>query len=176
MLHYPVTKQLCLALCTVKCIRVSREVTRTIPNFFIYEISNFGTAVFIQKFHICIQKIARNLAFFCSFCRLFTLYITVKNVGKLTVIQMSTVPHNSVQISFTPHCLLCRFVVFWRAKLVYLNFAINKNSQLLKSVYNCHVNIYYNAKHSASKIERVKNARQEKIYVKAKELSSQVTK
>ena len=49
---------------------------------------------------------------FCSFCKIFTLYITGKKLAKLTVIQTSTVPHVSVLVSCTPNCLLCAFVLF----------------------------------------------------------------
>ena len=54
------------------------------------------------------HKIDRNIACFCSFCKFFTSYIATKDVGKLTVIQTSTVPHNSVQISCASERLLPR--------------------------------------------------------------------
>ena len=50
---------------------------------------------------------AKNLPFFCSYCKIFTHYISRKNVGKLTVIQKSTPAHNSVQFCCTPKHLLC---------------------------------------------------------------------
>ena len=115
MLHYPFTKQFCLALCIVKCGLACECVTRTNPHFFINEILNFRTANIIQVFHPSTQITAKVFAFFCSFCKKFSLHITGKNVGKLTVIQTSTVPHNSVQICCEPNCFLCLFKLFWRA-------------------------------------------------------------
>ena len=56
MQHYPVNKQFCLALCTVKCGLVSERVTRANSNFLINEMLNFGTAIIFQNFHVFIQK------------------------------------------------------------------------------------------------------------------------
>ena len=72
------------------------------------------------------QNFVRNFAFFCSFCEVFTLCGPRQNVCKLTIIQPSTVPHNSVQISPTPKRLICGIVPFWKTKRVSLNFAIRK--------------------------------------------------
>ena len=63
--------------------------------------------------------------------QIFTFYISRKKVGKLTVIQTSTVPHNCVQVSFTPNCFPRGFVFFWRTKWVLLNIPINENFQCL---------------------------------------------
>ena len=68
---------------------------------------------------------------FLFLSKVFTLYSSKKNVWKLTVIKTSAVPHNSVQVSCATKRLFCGFVLFWRAKWVPLNFAINKNSQFL---------------------------------------------
>ena len=133
MPHYPVAKQVCFALSTVKGGLVSEWVTRANPNFFINEILNFGTAMIFQIFHLFIIKIAKNLAFFCSFSKVFTLYSSRKKFCKLTVIQTSTVPHNSMQVSCAPNRLFCGFVLFWRTESVSLNFTINKDSQFLKT-------------------------------------------
>ena len=134
MLHYPFTKQFCLALCTVKCGLACERVTRTNPHFFINEILNFGTANIIQVFHPSTQITAKDFAFSCSFWKTFSLYITGKNVGKLTVIQTSTVPHKSVQICFRPNCSLCLFKIFWRAKCVSVNFVIKKTPKSMITV------------------------------------------
>ena len=64
MPQIPVTKQFCLTLCTMKCGRVSEWVTWANPVFFINEISNFGTSVIFQIFHLFNQKIAKNLFLF----------------------------------------------------------------------------------------------------------------
>ena len=55
MPHYPVIKQFCFTLRTVKCGIVSEWVIRANPNFFINEILNFGTAVPLQTFHLFMQ-------------------------------------------------------------------------------------------------------------------------
>ena len=100
MLHCPVTKHFCLALCTVKCGLVCEWVTRKKPQSFINEMSNFWAAVIIRVFEFLIQEIAKTVAFF-FFCKVMTLYISEKNNGNLIVIQTSTAPHNFVQISCT---------------------------------------------------------------------------
>ena len=134
MLHYTVTNQLCLAPCAVKCL-VSESVTSAIPNFFICfsKISNFGTALNFQVFHILTSYNTTNIAFFCFFRKVVTFYIRRKSVGKLTVIHISTVPLNSVQVSFTIKSFLCGFKLFWRTKWVFVNFAVSKNYRLPKN-------------------------------------------
>ena len=119
----PVTKQVCGE---VKCGLVSEMVTRVNPNFFISEILNFGTAVVFQVFHLFIQYFAKNIAIFCSFCKVFNLYSPRKNAWKLTVIQTSFVPHNTMQVSCAAKRLFCEFVHFWRTNWVSLKFAIKK--------------------------------------------------
>ena len=141
MPHYPITKQFCLTLCTLKCGFVSEWVTCANSNFFINEILNFGTVVIFQIFQLFIQQIANNLAFFCSFCKIFTFYSSRNNVWKLTLIQTSSVPHMSMQVSCAPKGLLCGFVLISRTKSVSLNFAIKKNSQFLINVFICQLNI-----------------------------------
>ena len=157
------------ALCAVKCNLVSERASRANPAFFIKKISKRGRGKIIQVFHLCTHKISKNLAFFCSFCKIFTLHISGKNVGKLTAIQTSTVPHNSVQVSRTPK------TCFGKTKWVSLNFSIDKNSQLFFSAYICQLNIQYNARHTASKNHRVGNGTQKEFHVEAKENSSHVT-
>ena len=117
MPQYPVTKQFCFTFCTVERAFVSEWVTQASTHFFINVILNFGTAVMFQIFHLFIQKIAKNLAFFCSFCKILTLYGSRKKVWKLTVIQISPVPHNSVQVSCAPKRLFCGFCTFLENKM-----------------------------------------------------------
>ena len=54
--------------------------------------------------------------FFCSFSKVFTFYISEKNVIKLSAIQTFSVLRNSVQASWTTKCLFCGWVLFWRTK------------------------------------------------------------
>ena len=54
------------------------------------------------------------------------LHINEKNIWRLTLIKTSTVLHISVQVSCTPNCLLCGFVLLWRAKCLTLNISIKK--------------------------------------------------
>ena len=107
---------------------------RANPHFFINEILNSKTAMVFQIFQHFIQWIAKNLAF-------FFLYSSRKNVCKLTVMQLSAVPHNSVQDSCTPKRLLCGSVPLWRTIWVTLDFAINKNSHFHYKVSICQLNI-----------------------------------
>ena len=115
------------------------------------------------------------LHFFVCFCKHFTLFSSINNVGALTVIQKSTVAHSSVQIFCTQKCLFFRFVLFWRTKLVSLNFTIKKLPTPQQRSYLPAQN-KYNARHTASRVDNFENGGQKKFYVKAKELSSHVTK
>ena len=169
MPHYLLTRQFCRTLCTLKYGLVSEWVTRANPICFINEILNFGTAVIFQLFHLFIQWIAKSVALFCSFCKVFTLYSSRKTVWKLSVIQTATVPHNSAQVSCEPKRVFRGLVLFCRTKWVSLNFATNKNSQFVNKVFICKLNIQYNARHTASKVNRVENGGQEEFYVKEKE-------
>ena len=54
MVHYTVTKQFYLAICTVKCGLVSEWVTRA-NHYFFKEILKFGTAMISQVFHFFIH-------------------------------------------------------------------------------------------------------------------------
>ena len=63
MLHCPVTKQFCLAFCTVKCSLVSDWVIRTNSKFFINELLNFVAVLSLQVFHLFMQDFAENVAF-----------------------------------------------------------------------------------------------------------------
>ena len=51
---------------------------------------------------------------FQSFCEVFTLYSSRENVWKVTVVQTSTGPDNSVQVFCAPKRLICWFVLLWR--------------------------------------------------------------
>ena len=133
MPHYPVTKQFCFTLCIVKCGLVSERVTRANSNFFINEILNFRTVVIFQLFHLLIQQIAMNIAFFCSFCKIVIFYSSRKNVWKLTVTQTSTVPQKFLQDSCAPTRLFWGFVLFWGTKRVSLNFALKKTPDYFKT-------------------------------------------
>ena len=55
-----------------------------------------------QIVHLFIQQTSRKLAYFCSFCKVFTFYSPRKNASKLTVSQKSTDPHVSVRVSCEP--------------------------------------------------------------------------
>ena len=114
-------------------------------------------------------KIVLKLAYFCPFCKVFTLHGSMKNDWKLTVIPTSAFPHNYVQNSCAPKRLPCRLVLFWRTKWVSLNFANKKSSQFIKNVFFCQLIIYYNARHTAAKVDRGENGGQKDFYVKARE-------
>ena len=120
MLNCPVTKHFCFPFCTAKCGVFSEKVTRANPHFFINKISKFVAAMIIQIFHLFVHEIAKNYEFLCSFCNVFTLYISRKIVGSVTVIQTSTFPHNSVH-QFLVHQIAC---------LLGLNFFEGQNEYL----------------------------------------------
>ena len=100
-LHCPMTKQYCIVFRTVKCGLVSTWVFRANPNFSICfridRTSNFSEAVIIQFFQPFIHYFSENSCFFCSFCKLFRFYPFWRKVWKLTEIQTTTVPRNSVK-------------------------------------------------------------------------------
>ena len=131
MLHYPVTKQFCVAVCTMKPCFISEWVTPANPHFFINEILNFETSIVIQIFHLFLHWITLKLSLCCTFCKLFMYYGARKFVRKLTVIQTSIFPQYSVKICSRPKCLFLGFVLFWRTKWVSLDFAINKTPNSL---------------------------------------------
>ena len=74
------------------------------------------------NFHLFFRRIAKDLAFCRSFCKIFTLHNSRKSKKKLTIIRTSTAPHNSMQISCTSKCLFCGFVIFWRTNWLSLKF------------------------------------------------------
>ena len=131
MLICPVTKQFGFALGIGKCCLVSEWVTRANSHIFTKEISNFMAAMIIQIFPVFIQKIANILAFFCSFCKVLSLYISRKKARNLTGIQVSTVPHNSVQVSCTTKNLFCGFVFFGGQNQYPLTFSLLKAPNFL---------------------------------------------
>ena len=92
--------------------------------------SVFGQPGLSKFFNFLSNKLARILHFSVFFYYIFTVSICSKTVAKLTVIQTSTVPHNSC---CTPNCLLCGFVLSRRAKGLSLNIPINKISQSLRN-------------------------------------------
>ena len=69
MVQYPFTKQLCPALCKVKCGLVSEWVTRAYQLFFIKEVLNFGTAMIIQVFYGLSCNLAKVLHFSVLFAK-----------------------------------------------------------------------------------------------------------
>ena len=102
-----------------------------------------------------------------SFCNVFTLWSSRKNVWKLTVIQTSTVPNNSMQIFCTPKCLFCWFVLFLRSKKVTLNISIKQKCQFLDNVSICKLKVqHYNVRHTASKVNRTEKGRYKYFHVK----------
>ena len=105
----------------------------------ISKISNFGAAMIIQVFQLSLLN-CQESCFSCSFCKIFTLYISRSTVGKLNVIQTSTVPHNAVQISRTPNYLFCGFVTFLEDEMSIPELSYQKNSQVLNSGYICKPN------------------------------------
>ena len=66
----------------------------------------------LPSFPSLYPKTCQEYCISCSFCKEFTLYSNWKNVWKLTVIQTSTVPHNSVQVSRAPKRLFCDLCFF----------------------------------------------------------------
>ena len=109
MLHCPVIKRICLALCTVKCAFVSEWATAANPHFLINKITNFGAVLIIQFFHLFLKQSAKNIAFFSWFSRVFILSIPGKNVGNLTVNH----PNIHCSTHFRARFLYTKMPVLW---------------------------------------------------------------
>ena len=81
------------------CVRIGNKSRSTFFfRFRINEISIFEAVMIIQFFLLFINEISKKLSFSCLYCKVFTIYIVRKNVWKLTIIQTTTVPHNSLQV------------------------------------------------------------------------------
>ena len=130
-------QKICLSLRTVKCVLMSEWVTRTIPNFFIDNILNFRTAMIFQVFSLFHIKLPKSLHFLFLFKNIHLLL----QWERCSEVYCNQNVQCSTQVSCTPNCLLCRFVFFWRAKWVLLNFTISKNSQLLNNVFLFQLNV-----------------------------------
>ena len=79
------------------------------------------------NFHLFIHQIAKKLSFLFFLWNEFTFSISRKNVGKLTVIQTSMVPHNSVQ-----NFLWTKKLVLWGCTLLQDRMRIPDFSHRLK--------------------------------------------
>ena len=128
----PVTKSFCLAVCTVKSGLVFEWVTRVNQHllicFRINNYSKFGAATVIQVFPPFYALTFQEAYFFLFVLQRICYLLSRKNVGKLNVIQTSTVSHNSVQTFRAPKYLLCGFVLLCRTIRVSLTFLIKKFS------------------------------------------------
>ena len=177
MLQCPVTKQFSLAIYTLKCGLVSEWVGWANPIF----SSALGSTTsqilgqpWSSKFsHSLSLKLARNLQHFGPCCKVFTLYICRKNVGKLNVIQTFAVPHNYMKMFWTPKQLFCQCVPFWRKKWVSLNITINKKSHFLENFF-LRAQCLKQLKTCCFKSRQIWKCRQKEIYAETKEYPSHV--
>ena len=111
MLQCPFTKKFCLEFWTVNCVWMSNSSKSNLLYQGDVEIwDSHHHPSFPQLYPLHCQKYF--FSFFCSFFKVFTLYISEKGCGKLTLVQTSTVPYNSVQVSCTQKCLLGGFALF----------------------------------------------------------------
>ena len=145
MLYCPETKKFCFGFCRVKCCLVSGWITRENSHLFIClrinKISNLAqpqSSMLSNTSHNILPIILR---FSVLFCELLTLYINRKIDEKLTVIQTSTPLHNFIQVPCTPKCLLCKFVLFWRANRVSLKLPMNETFRIRNNVDICQLNV-----------------------------------
>ena len=178
-LHSPVTKHFFFALCTAEYGLVLEWLAGANWQLFIFirinRLAIYGAAMIFQNFYLFIHYFAKNVSFFGCFCKLITLYISGIFFGKLTINHTSSVPNNSVNVSCTPIPFFCAFVRFWITKNYARIFPSNK-AKVPKNDYICQLNIYYNARHSVSKLDGTENGRQKEFYITAKEYSDDVTK
>ena len=133
MPQQPNTKQFCFALCTVKCDLVYQWVTQANPHFFMNEIFELWDCHDLAKIPVLYPINCREACLLCSVGKVFTLYSSRKNVSMLTVIQTSTDPHKSEQLSCTTKRLLCGFVIFWGQKEYPWTFPSKKTPKSLKT-------------------------------------------
>ena len=110
MLHYPITKQFCFGLCTVKCDLESEGVTRANPSFFKNETLNLGQP-WSTTFAPLYRMNWRNSWFFFAFAKQSP-FTSLRKMLESTLLSKFTVPNISIQVSSTPNCLLFGFVFF----------------------------------------------------------------
>ena len=105
---------------------------------------DFRGALIIQDSHYFIQWSAQKLAFFWSFCKVFSISTIFKKVLEPTLIQISTFLQESMQVSLTSKNLflwVCLFTSFLRTRRISVTFPINRNSHFPYNVFICKLNI-----------------------------------
>ena len=170
MPQYPVAKQFCLTICTVKCGLVSEWVTRPNLNFFINEILNFRTAVIFQNFHLFIKKNATNL-FFSVLSATYSPFRALKRMFASSLQSKRTLFHKiPCKFLVQQNAFFCGFVHFWRTKWVTLNFAIWTNTRFLNNVFDVPAQNLVQCKTYCFKIRQSWNRRAERVLRKVKKL------
>ena len=89
------------------------------------QLLSFEAPLIIQVFHNSIHQTAKRPCFFCSFCKVPSLYLLGKMIWELTVIWTSTQFRSN--IFHIKESLFCEFL--------HLNFPIDKNCQLDEFFY-----------------------------------------
>ena len=170
MLHCPVIKLCCPLLYTLKLRFVSDWVTGANPLFFIYfyNILNYRTGLIIPVLNTFIEKTAQNDTFLSPFCKNFSLPGFRNNVSELTVNQISTVRHNSIQNSCTQKKLILLVCIFLEEEKSNSERYHKKHYPLIIQILVCKLKVYNNADHAASKVNKVEKGRQNKFQIKAK--------
>ena len=168
MMRCPVARQLRLALCAVNCSLLFRlDKSKFLP--LLLQDSEVWSSNDHPSFPCLYALNCQETCVFVLLLQSVHPFNIWEECWEALCNPNTTVSHNSLQVFCTPKCLLRGFLLFWRTKWKTPNFAINKKSPLLDNVNIFTFNIWYNAKHSASKVDKDQNGRQKQFYVKAKE-------
>ena len=119
MLHSPCSIHFCFPLGTVRTCFVSERVIRADPQAVCFDKDlNFSAIIVIQNFYILSEKSGQQSTFFESFSKHFCIryFYIVKYSKQLLIIQLSTAPRSSMQMTCVSCRLLTRFKSLWRTK------------------------------------------------------------
>ena len=141
MLQSPFSIHLCFPLGTGKPCFVSEMINRADPRTVRYSTSNkylkFWATIVIQIFYILSVKSDQHSTFFESHSKHFCNHYlhVVKDSKELIIIQFSTNPRNSMQMTYIPCCLFISLTNLWRTKWESLQRTMNVKSQFFKNVF-----------------------------------------
>ena len=118
-------------------------------------------------------KNGQSLGLSCLLGKLFSHFIFKETFGRSLCSKLTI---NWKQNSWIQRCLFWRFVHHWKTKWVSLNIPNDKKLATFQLYFSYQFETWYNAGHSASKTERIKNWVYREFYVTTKMLSNRVTR
>ena len=154
-MHCPLTKQLCIALCTMECGLASEWITRAHPHFYqlFFQDLEHWDSLDLPNFPSLYPKTCQEPCL-------------LQNIHPLQLQEECLLAYCNPNI----HCstqFCARFLVQQNACFVNL-YLFRRTKWVALNIPNCSMSLF-NARHVASKIDRVENWRQKDFYSKAKE-------